>query len=32
MKLIVVEHFCFLNSDDVLLKYQAGDGHVAVTD
>jgi hypothetical protein len=23
-----VEHFCFLNSDDALVKYQAGDGHV----
>lgn len=28
MKLIIVEQFCFLNSDDALVKYQAGDGHV----
>lgn len=23
-----MEHFCFLNSDDALVKYQAEDGHV----
>jgi len=32
VKLIVVEQFCFLNSDDALVKYQAGDGHVTATE
>jgi hypothetical protein len=31
VKLIVLEHFCFLNSDDALVKYQADDGHVIAT-
>jgi hypothetical protein len=31
VKVIIVEQFCFLNFDEALVKYQAGDGHVTAT-